>query len=75
MPVRRNRKPTPTPEYMLDRLDYQLYAAWAAVKRLKIAFGSDSRDFKVDPQKEIRQLERRFQTLRRHLKQFAALPK
>jgi hypothetical protein len=75
MPARRNRKPTLTPEYLLDRLDYQLYAASAAVKRLKIAFGSDSQDFKIDAQKESIQLERRFQILRRRLKQFAALPK
>jgi hypothetical protein len=75
MPAHRNREPTLTPKYLLDRLDYQLYSASAALKRLKIAFGADSQDFKIDAQKEIRELERRFQTLRRHLRQLAALPK
>ena len=73
MPARRKTKAKLTPKYLLDRLDYQLYAASAAVKRLNIAFGADSQDFKIDVQKEITALERRFQTLRRHLKQLARL--
>ena len=71
MPARRKTKAKITPQYLLTRLDYQFYAATAALKRLKIAFGPDSQDFKIDIQKEIRQLERRFQVVRRHLKQLA----
>jgi hypothetical protein len=75
MPARSKRKPKITPKYLLDRIDYQFYAASVALRRLKIAFGPDSQDFKIEIQKEIKQLGYRFQTLRRRLKQLAPLRK
>jgi Na+-translocating ferredoxin:NAD+ oxidoreductase RnfC subunit len=75
MPARSNRKPKITPKYLLDRIDYQFYAASTGLKRLKISLRPDSQDFQIDVQKEIKHMKYRFDSLLKRLKQLAALPK
>jgi hypothetical protein len=74
MPARSNRKPKITAKYLLDRMDYQFYAASTGLKRLSISLRPDSQDFQIDVQKEIRQMKYRFDALLKRLKQLAALP-
>lgn len=74
MPARSNRKSKITAKYLLDRMDYQFYAASTGLKRLSISLRPDSQDFQIDVQKKIRQMKYRFDILLKRLKQLAALP-
>ena len=63
-----------TPKYLLDRIDYQLYAARATVGRLKESLGPDAEDFGINAPKEIKDLQYRFKTALRHFRKLASLP-
>jgi hypothetical protein len=73
MPARSNHKPKITAKYLLDRMDYQFYAASTSLKRLKMSLRPDSQDFQIDVQKD-RQMKYRFDILLKRVKQLAVLP-
>jgi hypothetical protein len=74
MPVPRRSSPQNTPKYLLDRIDYELYAAMGAIGRLKESLGPDAAEFAVDVPKELKDLQYRFKTALRRFRQLTSLP-
>jgi hypothetical protein len=75
MPAPKKRNPELSPQYLLDRLDFQLYTAYAIVKRLKTSLEPDSADFNFNIPAEMHELQRRMKTVDWRLRQLASLPR
>jgi hypothetical protein len=74
MPGRQRRKPEITPQWFLDRIDYQLYAATYRLRRLKKSFEPDAEEFQVNVEHELRELGRRVHIALKCIKQLEIVP-